>query len=145
MSLRHKLSQHYLEHLKNSKNVIEELPQIIDLLVLDGGEYTTYPEYKKLKDRSNIIALDDTAILKCGMARNAEGLKQAIADAEAVRQTAIENAKLSLEETFTPQIKTMLERKLRAEAEGMDDAKYKSLFRRSYCFYFCCIKRIKKN
>jgi hypothetical protein len=29
-------------------------------------------------------------------------LKEAIADAEAVRQTAIENAKLSLEETFTP-------------------------------------------
>ena len=47
-------------------------------------------------------------------------LKDAIADAEAVRQTAIENAKLSLEETFTPQIKTMLERKLRAEAEGME-------------------------
>jgi hypothetical protein len=48
-------------------------------------------------------------------------LKEAIADAEAVRQTAIENAKLSLEETFTPQIKSMLERKLRAEAEGMGE------------------------
>ena len=46
-------------------------------------------------------------------------LKEAIADAEAVRQTAIENAKLSLEEKFTPQIKSMLERKLRAEVEGM--------------------------
>lgn len=34
-------------------------------------------------------------------------LKEAIADAEAVRQTAIENAKLSLEETFTPQIKSI--------------------------------------
>ena len=48
-------------------------------------------------------------------------LREAIADAEAVRQTAIENAKLSLEETFTPQIKSMLERKLRAEAEGMGE------------------------
>ncbi len=48
-------------------------------------------------------------------------LKEAIADAEIMRQTAIENAKLSLEETFTPQIKSMLERKLRAEAEGMGD------------------------
>lgn len=47
-------------------------------------------------------------------------LKEAIADAEAVRQTAIENAKLSLEETFTPQIKSMLSRRLRAEAEGME-------------------------
>jgi hypothetical protein len=51
-------------------------------------------------------------------------LKEAIADAEAVRQTAIENAKLSLEETFTPQIKSMLERKLRAEnaEEGTEEA-----------------------
>lgn len=48
-------------------------------------------------------------------------LKEAIADAEAVRQTAIENAKLSLEETFTPQIKSMLSRRLRAEAEGMEE------------------------
>jgi hypothetical protein len=47
-------------------------------------------------------------------------LKEAIADAEAVRQTAIENAKLSLEETFTPQIKSMLSRRLRAEVEGME-------------------------
>jgi hypothetical protein len=47
-------------------------------------------------------------------------LREAIADAEAVRQTAIENAKISLEETFTPQIKSMLSRRLRAEAEGME-------------------------
>ena len=50
-------------------------------------------------------------------------LREAIADAEAVRQTAIENAKLSLEETFTPQIKSMLSRRLRAEAEGMEHDK----------------------
>ena len=59
-----------LEHLKNSKNVIDELPNIIDLLILDGGEYTTYPEYLKLKDRSNIIVLDDVNILKCKQIRN---------------------------------------------------------------------------
>lgn len=47
-------------------------------------------------------------------------LREAIADAEAVRQTAIENAKLSLEESFTPQIKSMISRRLRAEAEGME-------------------------
>ncbi len=49
-------------------------------------------------------------------------LREAIADAEAVRQTAIENAKLSLEEKFTPQIKSMFEARLRAEAdvEGED-------------------------
>jgi hypothetical protein len=54
-------------------------------------------------------------------------LKEAIADAEAVRQTAIENAKLSLEETFTPQIKTMLSRRLRAEAEGMEEPEEKEV------------------
>ena len=54
-------------------------------------------------------------------------LKQAIADAEAVRQTAIANAKIALEETFTPQIKSMLAKRLRAEAmeatEGAEKAK----------------------
>ena len=50
-------------------------------------------------------------------------LLEAIADANAVRETAIENAKLSLEETFTPQIKSMISRRLRAEAEGMEDEK----------------------
>jgi hypothetical protein len=50
-------------------------------------------------------------------------LKEAIADAETLVATAVENAKISLEETFTPQIKSMLSRRLRAEAEGMDDEK----------------------
>jgi hypothetical protein len=44
-------------------------------------------------------------------------LKEAIADAETLVATAVENAKLSLEETFTPQIKSMIERKLRAQAD----------------------------
>ena len=35
-------------------------------------------------------------------------LKEAIADAKAVRETALENAKMALEEAFTPQIKSML-------------------------------------
>jgi len=56
-----------------------------------------------------------------------ELLKQAIADADAVRDMAIANAKLALEETFTPQIKSMLAKRLRAEAmeatEGAEKAK----------------------
>jgi hypothetical protein len=48
-------------------------------------------------------------------------LKEAVLDAEMLVATAVENAKISLEETFTPQIKSMLSRRLRAEAEGMDD------------------------
>lgn len=44
-------------------------------------------------------------------------LKQAVADAEAVRETAIANAKLVLEEAITPQIKDMIARRLRVESE----------------------------
>lgn len=44
-------------------------------------------------------------------------LKEAIADAEAVRETAIANAKLVLEEAITPQIKDVIARRLRVEAE----------------------------
>ena len=46
-----------------------------------------------------------------------EILKEAIADAKAVRETALANAKIQLEEAFTPRLKSMLSQKLRAEAE----------------------------
>jgi len=49
-------------------------------------------------------------------------LKQAIADAEAVRETAVANAKLVLEEAITPQIKDMIARRLRVEAEMTTEA-----------------------
>jgi len=42
-------------------------------------------------------------------------LKEAIADAKAVRETALENAKMALEEAFTPQIKSMLSAKLKED------------------------------
>jgi hypothetical protein len=47
-------------------------------------------------------------------------LKEAIADAKAVRETALANAKLQLEEAFTPRLKNILSQKLRAEAEDME-------------------------
>jgi hypothetical protein len=43
---------------------------------------------------------------------NREFLKEAIADAKAVKESAIANAKAALEESFTPQLKTMLAAKL---------------------------------
>lgn len=49
-------------------------------------------------------------------------LKQAIADAEAVRETAVANAKLVLEESITPQIRDMIARRLRVEAENAEVA-----------------------
>jgi len=45
-------------------------------------------------------------------------LKDAIADAKAVRETALVNAKLALEEAFTPKIQSMLSKKIQSETEG---------------------------
>lgn len=58
-----------IEYLKTMPNIIKEIPQTIDLLILDGGEYSTYPEYLKLKTRTKIFALDDTKLLKCSKIR----------------------------------------------------------------------------
>lgn len=49
-------------------------------------------------------------------------LKQAIADAKAVRATALANAKAALEEAFTPKIQSMLAEKLKQEIEGDEEA-----------------------
>jgi len=47
-------------------------------------------------------------------------LKEAIADAKAVRETALRNAKMALEEAFTPQLKSMLSAKLSEEEDSED-------------------------
>ena len=51
------------------------------------------------------------------MTNNRDLLKEAIADAKSVKETAIENAKLALEEAFTPYLKNQLSAKL----QEMDD------------------------
>lgn len=51
---------------------------------------------------------------------NRDLLKEAIADAKAVKEVAITNAKAALEEAFTPHLKSMLEQKLTA----MDEEDY---------------------
>ena len=53
-------------------------------------------------------------------------LKEAIADAKTVKETAIANAKAALEEAFTPQLKSMLatkleEMELEEEKEDIDE------------------------
>ena len=55
-------------------------------------------------------------------------LKEAIADAKAVKETAIANAKAALEEAFTPQLKSMLaakleEMELEEDAEALEEKK----------------------
>jgi len=52
---------------------------------------------------------------------NSKLLKEAIADAKAVRETAIANAKLALEEAFTPRLQSILSKKIQAEMEEEDD------------------------
>ena len=51
---------------------------------------------------------------------NSKLLKEAIADAKAVKETAIANAKIALEEAFTPKLQSILSKKLQSEME-MDD------------------------
>lgn len=55
---------------------------------------------------------------------NQELFSQAIADAKAVRDAAVANAKAALEETFTPKIMSMLSTKLQElEEEGLEEKK----------------------
>jgi hypothetical protein len=49
-------------------------------------------------------------------------LKQAIADAKAVRATALANAKAALEEHFAPKLQSMLATRLQQEVEGDEEA-----------------------
>ena len=48
-------------------------------------------------------------------------LKEAIADAKAVRETALANAKVALEEAFTPRLKSMLSKKIQHEMEDAEE------------------------
>jgi hypothetical protein len=61
------------------------------------------------------------------MAKNREMLKEAIAEAKAVKEMAIANAKAALEEAFTPQLKSMLSLKLQ-EMEEMDEMEDKDMY-----------------
>jgi hypothetical protein len=48
-------------------------------------------------------------------------LREAIADAKAVRETALENAKIALEEAFTPRLQSMLSKKIQSEMEDSEE------------------------
>ena len=50
--------------MKDVPNVLEQIPSKIDFLLLDGGEFSTSAELKKLIDRCNYIFLDDTVSRK---------------------------------------------------------------------------------
>ena len=48
-------------------------------------------------------------------------LKEAIADAKAVRETALANAKIALEEAFTPRLQSMISARLRRNGRARND------------------------
>ena len=48
-----------IDNYSNVSDVYNKLPENIDFLLLDGGEFSTRAEFLKLKSRSKIIALDD--------------------------------------------------------------------------------------
>jgi hypothetical protein len=56
-------------------------------------------------------------------------LSEAIADAKAVKETALANAKLALEEAFTPKLQSMISAKLAEEMddEDMDEGHYEGM------------------
>lgn len=58
--------QTLIEHTEtpNIYNKLLEITSFIDLLVLDGGEYCTYGEFRKLKQISKFVVLDDTNTIK---------------------------------------------------------------------------------
>jgi hypothetical protein len=54
-----------IQNMRKVENVLQLIPENIDLLILDGGEFSTYPEYIKIGNRSKVIILDDTNVFKC--------------------------------------------------------------------------------
>lgn len=49
---------------KATPNVLNILPEKIDLLILDGGEFSSLAEFHKLKDRTTYVVLDDIVPIK---------------------------------------------------------------------------------
>ncbi len=52
---------------------------------------------------------------------NSNLLKDAIADAKAVRETALKNAELAIQEALTPRLQSIISRKIQSEMEGDED------------------------
>lgn len=53
-----------LNSLKTCKNIVDILPSVLDVVLLDGGEFSSYSEFKILSEKTNIFILDDTNVLK---------------------------------------------------------------------------------
>jgi len=50
--------------MSHCQNVVNQLPEKIDVTLLDGGEFSSFAEYEALKERTQVFILDDTKVLK---------------------------------------------------------------------------------
>ncbi len=56
---------HDRRNLQEAQNVLSQIPSQIDLLILDGGEFSSYAEFLTLESRlSGFVVLDDTSVRK---------------------------------------------------------------------------------
>jgi len=53
-----------LKNYKNCQNIWEDIQTQFDVVLLDGGEFSTYQEFLKLKDSTKVFILDDTKMTK---------------------------------------------------------------------------------
>ena len=55
-----------IDSFNDCENITNQIPDSIDVLILDGGEFSTFAEFNKLFSiTNNYIILDDCNILKC--------------------------------------------------------------------------------
>lgn len=56
-----------MENMKQCNLFLErdDLPEVFDVVLLDGGEFTTYFEFQIIKDRCKYLLLDDINVAKC--------------------------------------------------------------------------------
>lgn len=62
-----KNSEWYIQDLRRyskTKNVFSDLPEFIDFIIFDGGEFSTFVEFIKLWKRTKFFALDDIKTYK---------------------------------------------------------------------------------
>lgn len=58
-------------NMNQAPYLLDLVPEAIDFALFDGGEFTTYYEFKKLFSRcTKFIALDDTNTAKCALIRS---------------------------------------------------------------------------
>lgn len=53
-----------IENYRSCNNIWNDIRKFYDVVLLDGGEFSTFAEFMKLKDYTNILLLDDTREMK---------------------------------------------------------------------------------